>query len=66
MSCKFGEIIKKPYAAGEMSQTKHLSPNVSPCSANFNGEHFPRVFHVVKPDPPELSAVLTRHSGWQK
>jgi len=21
---------------------------------------------VVKPDPPELSAVLTRHSGWQK
>ena len=44
----------------------NLSPDVTPRPANFYGEYFPRVCHVVKPDPPELSAVLTRHSGWQK
>jgi hypothetical protein len=44
----------------------YLSPDVTPCPANFYGKYFPRICHVVKPDPPELSAVLTRHSGWQK
>ena len=44
----------------------NLSPDVTPRPANFYGEYFPRVCCVVKPDPPELSAVLTRHSGWQK
>ncbi len=43
----------------------NLSPSVPPRPADSNGEYFPRVFHVVIPDPPELSAVLTRHSLWQ-
>jgi hypothetical protein len=65
MSCKFGEIIKKPWAVGEMSQTKP-HPKRPPRPANSDGEYFPWVFHVVIPDPPKLSAVLTRHSRWQK
>ncbi len=44
----------------------NLSPDVAPCPANFYGEYFPRICHVVKPNSPELSAVLTRYSGWQK
>ncbi len=44
----------------------NLSPDVIPRPANFYGEYFPHICHVVKPDLPELSAVLTRHSGWQK
>ncbi len=42
----------------------NLSPDVTPRPANFYGEYFPRICHVVKPDPPELCR-LTRHSGWQ-
>jgi hypothetical protein len=41
----------------------NLSPDVTPRPANFYGEYFPRICHVVKPDPPELSAVLTCHSS---
>jgi hypothetical protein len=63
MSFKFGEIIKKPLAVGEMSQTKPLP---SPRPANFYGEYFWRICHVVEPDPPELFAVFSRHSGWPK
>ncbi len=44
----------------------NLSPDVTPRPANIYGEYFPRICHLVKPDPPELSAVLTRHSGWPK
>ncbi len=44
----------------------NLSPDVTPRLANFYGEYFPRICHVVKPDPPELFAVLTRHPGWPK
>jgi hypothetical protein len=32
MSCKFGEIIKKPSAAGEMSQTKPHPQRPTPSS----------------------------------
>ncbi len=53
MSCKFGEIIKK-------------LPDVTPQPANFSGEYFRRICHVVEPDPPELSAVFSCHSGWPK
>ncbi len=44
----------------------NLSPDVTPRPANLYGEYFPRICQVVKPDPPELCAVLTRHSGWPK
>ncbi len=63
MSCKFGEIIKKPL---EKWAKPNLSPDVTRRPANFNGEYFPRILHVVNQDPLELSAVLTHHSGWQK
>jgi hypothetical protein len=66
MSSKFGEIIKKPEAVGEMSQTKLHPKRPPPLPAKSDGEYFSGVFHVVMPDPPKLSAVLTRHSGWQK
>ena len=45
-----------------MSQTKP-HPKRPPLPAKSDGEYFPRVFHVVIPDPPKLSAVLTRRSG---
>ena len=56
MSCKFREIIKK-------WAKPNLSPDVTPRPANFYGEYFPRIgevvkWNVVKPDPPELSAVF--------
>jgi hypothetical protein len=44
----------------------NLIPSVPPRPANSDGEYFQRVFHVVIPDPPKLSAVLTHHSRWQK
>ncbi len=47
-----------------MSQTKP-HPSVPPPPAKSNGEYFPRVFHVVIPDPPNWDAKMTRHSGWQ-
>ena len=49
---------------------KWAKPNLTQASppppAKSDGVYFPRVFHVVIPDPPKLSAVLTRRSGWQK
>ncbi len=44
----------------------NLSPDVTPRPANFFGEYFRRICHVVSPDPPELFAVFSRHSGWPK
>ncbi len=61
MSCTFGEIIKKPEAVGEMSQTKPHPKRPPPPPAKSDGEYFPRVFHVVIPDPPKLSAKIIRH-----
>ena len=46
----------------EPNQTSCKRP---PPPAKSNGKYFPRVFHVVIPDPPNSPAVLTRHSGWQ-
>ncbi len=40
-----------------MSQTKP-HPSVPPPPAKSDGEYFPRVFHVVIPDPPNSPAVL--------
>ncbi len=59
MSCKFGEITKNYKPLKKMSQTKP-HPSVPPPPAKSDGEYSPRVFHVVIPDPPKLSAVLTR------
>ncbi len=44
----------------------NLFPDVTPQLANFYGEYFRRICHVVSPDPPELFAVFSRHSGWPK
>jgi len=55
-SSKFGEIIKKILPLKKMSQTKpHAS--VPPPPAKSNGKYFPRVFHVVIPDPPNSPAI---------
>ena len=37
----------------------NLLPDVTPQPANFCGEYFRRVCHVVIPDPPELFAVFS-------
>ncbi len=42
----------------------NLSPDVTPLPANFCGEYFRRICHVVSQDPPELFAVFSRHPGW--
>jgi hypothetical protein len=47
-----------------MSQTKP-HPSVPTPRAKSDGEYFPRVFHVVIPDPPNWDTKMTRHSGWQ-
>jgi hypothetical protein len=47
-----------------MSQTKP-HPERPPPPSKLDGEYFPRVFHVVIPDPPNSPAVLTRRSGWK-
>ncbi len=65
MSCKFGEIIKN-HEPLEKWAKPNLTPSVPPPPAKSDGEYFPRVFHMVIPDPPKLSAVLTCHSRWQK
>ncbi len=44
----------------------NLSPDVTPQPANFYGEYFWRVCHVVSPDPPVLFAVFSLYSGWPK
>jgi hypothetical protein len=44
----------------------NLLPDVTPQPANFYGEYFRRICHVVNPDPPEFFAVFSRHSGWPK
>ncbi len=50
------------------NEPNQTSPQASPPPrpAKSDGEYFPWVFHVVIPDPPKLSAVLTHRSGWQK
>jgi hypothetical protein len=49
----------------KMSQTKPHPSIPPPPPAKSDGKYFPRVFHVVIPDPPNSPAVLTRHSGSQ-
>ncbi len=44
----------------------NLLPDVTPQPADISGECFRRICHVVESDPPELFAVFSRHSGWQK
>jgi hypothetical protein len=56
---------QKTIAVEKMSQTKPHASVPLPPPAKSNGEYFPRVFHVVIPDPPNSPAILTRHSGWQ-
>jgi hypothetical protein len=51
MSCKFGEIIKKLKAVEE-NEPNQTSPKHPPPPAKSDGKYFPRVFHVVIPDPP--------------
>ncbi len=50
----------------------NLSPDVTPRPANFYGEYFQRICHVVEPDPPELftffsplrMAKIGERAGW--
>ncbi len=48
-----------------MSQT-NLLPDVTPQPANFSGNYFRRICHVVESDPPDFSAVFSCHSNWPK
>ncbi len=52
--------IKNSISASRCPITASLPP-----PAKSDGEYFPRVFHVVSPDPPNWDARMTR-SGWQK
>ncbi len=60
------EISSKNHKPLEKWAKPNLSPDVTPRPANFYGEYFRRICHVVEPDPPELFAVFSRHSGLAK
>ncbi len=60
------EKSSKNYKPLEKWAKPNLLPDVTPQPANFSGEYFRRICHMVEPDPPELSAVFSCHSGWPK
>ncbi len=60
------EKSSKNYKPLEKWAKPNLLPDITPQPANFSGEYFRRICHVVEPDPPELSAVFSCHSGWPK
>ncbi len=60
------EKSSKNYKPLEKWAKPNLSLDVTPRPANFYGEYFSRICHVVEPDTPELFAVFTRHWGWPK
>ncbi len=55
----------KNYSRWENEPNQTSCKRPPPPPAKSNGVYFPRVFHVVIPDPPNTPAVATRHSGWQ-
>ncbi len=57
MSCNFREQSKIVRTGEKMSQTKPHPSFPPPPPAKSDGEYFPRVFHVVIPDPPNSPAV---------
>ncbi len=60
MSCKFGEIIKKPEAVGEMSQTKPLPKRPTPSGElkwRVFSAGFPRGDSIRQNYPPFWPAI---------
>ena len=60
------EKSSKNYKPLEKWAKPNLLPDVTPQPANFSGNYFRRICHVVEPDPPEFSAVFSCHSNWPK
>ncbi len=60
------EKSSKNYKPLEKWAKPNLLPDVTPKPANFSGEYFRWICHMVEPDPPELSAVFSCRSGWTK
>ncbi len=44
----------------------NLLPDVTPQPANFSGDYFRRVCHVVESKPPEFLAVISCQINWPK
>jgi hypothetical protein len=71
MSCKFGEIIKKPKAVGEMSQTKphpkHPTPSCGLKWRVFSGG-FPRgdtrSARIIRRFDPPFKMAKISGEGW--
>ncbi len=53
------EKSSKNYKPLEKWAKPNLLPDVTPQPANFSGNYFWRICHVVEPDPPEFSAVFS-------
>ncbi len=58
MSCSL-EKSSKNHKLLEKWAKPNLSSDVTPRPANFYGEYFRRICHMVSPDPPELFAVFS-------
>ncbi len=60
------EKSSRNYKPLEKWAKPNLLPDVNPQPANFSGNCFWRVCHVVKPEPREFLAVFTRQINWPK
>ena len=60
------EKSSKNYKPLEKWAKPNLLPDVSPQPANFSGNYFWRICHVVESVPPEFSAVFSCHLNWPK
>jgi hypothetical protein len=72
MSCKFGEIIKKPQAVGEMSQTKPLPKRPPPPARQVRWRVFSAGFprgdtrsaKIIRRFDPPFRMEKIRGEGW--
>ncbi len=60
------EESSKNYKPLENWAKPNLLPDVTPQPANFSGNYFRRVCHVVESDLRKFSAVFSCHSKWPK
>jgi hypothetical protein len=60
------EKSSKNYKPLENWAKPNLLPDVTPQPANFFGDWFRRVCHVVKSEPREFLAVFTSQINWPK
>ena len=60
------EKSSKNYKPLEKWAKPNLLPDVTPQLANFSGDYFRRVCHVVESKPPEFLAILTSQRNWPR